>query len=1237
MSPGLTNSCPRLSFLPIGIAAVLLGAATAQTNPDPPEIAEIEKTVFASPPPNTSWDPASVGRELVMREIVEARERSRAVVRLSSGRILRVNASSKLKILPSLVQGGSPGLELQKGEIYLHSRDPGRAMEITTPVVVADPKGTQFRIRVENDGTTTFTMFEGTVALSNAHGKLTLASNEQGIIEPGKAPRRTARIDAKNTIQWCLYYPGVIHLEDIGLDPNAGGDLAAAVTAYRAGDLLGALVACPPDYQAKSEAQRIFHAAILLSVGQVKDARAQLSPVRADAPGRRAIEEMIDAVNFIERPAPHDPRTASEWLARSYYEQSRSRLEQALTAARKAADLAPGFGFAAVRVAELEFSFGRTRAAMEQLSRGLQLMPRNAQAYSLQGFMYSDWNCMEAARVSFETAIELDSALGTAWLGRGLCDIRGGKGEEGRRDLQTATILEPNRSLFHSYLGKAASQLGDNKSALEDLEFAKKLDPADPTPWLYSALVLQEQNRPNEAIAELDQSIDRNENRALYRSSFLLDQDLAVRSANLAKIYQYNGMREVAIREATRAVEADYSNPSAHLFLSNAFDALRDPDRILLRYETPWFNELLLFNLLSPVGGGPLSQFVSQEEYSKLLEADGTGGSITTDYRSTSEINTIASLFGTHGKFSYGIDYYHREDPGDRPNSELDLQEIYGQLKWQPSPDDIFYFLGKWATQEGGDNSQNYDNKAASLDFNFEEIQEPGLLLAGWNHRWAPGSNTLLLAGKLSFEQSLSDPSSQQQLIRRGTNGMVSEGFIDENTGEFTDPALANSITTGSDGKSVVYSQALLDAITPYLGSGALEGSPRPAPFDFKTRRKFDVYSAEIQQIEQWDQNTLIVGGRWQQGRIETDETLTSRDSSFGGFPDPASSQQVEAEFLRTGLYIYDYWNLLPNLTLIGGAAWDTMNHPDNFRNPPINDSQKDDEDLSAKFGFTYQPWNWVTIRGLAAGGMGGLSFDESVRLEPSQLAGFNQAFRTVLSESIAGSVEAPVYQIYGLSFEGDLASRTWWGASFGMIDQEVDRTRGVFTGYSLPGSHPNPVYFADGNQEELDYREESLGFTLNHLLGDQLAVGAGYHLARSELQTRNPELQDSTIVTANTTDQATLQQLSLYADWNTPSGFFAHAEVNGYFQRFGQDDSYDAARTAASNDTDPANDLPVRFGDDFIQLNAWAGYRFNRNLCELTAGVLNIGDTDYQLSPLNPYSDIARERTFFVLCRLSF
>jgi hypothetical protein len=688
-------------------------------------------------------------------------------------------------------------------------------------------------------------------------------------------------------------------------------------------------------------------------------------------------------------------------------------------------------------------------------------------------------------------------------------------------------------------------------------------------------------------------------------------------------------MREVAVREATRAVEADYTNASAHLFLANSFDALRDPDRVLLSHETPWFSELLLANLLSPVGGGPLSQFVSQQEYSKLMEADGIGGSLTTEWRSSSEIRATASVFGTQGNVSYGLDAYYRNDDGDRMNSAMELQELYGQLKWQATPDDVFYFLGKWAAQNNGDNFDTFNNQPLELGFDFEEHQEPGLLLAGWNHRWTPGSNTLLLLGRLGATQDLSNPNARQLLIQRDTTGMR-PGFIHTDASgddQFTDPALAGSVGKGPGG-SLAYSPALLQAIAPYLGSGNLYnpfGSPLGNDvFDFRTRREFEIYTAELQHILQTERNTLLVGGRWQEGTIDTEVRMSViRPTYAGGFSTPAADQHVESDYRRTGLYAYDYWRVLPRLTLIGGVAWDSIDHPANFRNPPVSEAQRDEDELSGKFGFTWVPTEWLTLRGAAAQGLGGLSFDESVRLEPMQVAGFNQAYRTVISESLVGSVEAPTYQTYGLSAEGRLPTRTWWGVTAGVIEQDVDRVLGVFTGYDAGVFPNNPAYFPDGTPQHLAYEEQSLALTLNQLVGDEFSIGAGYRATRSKLRSALTDLAGEP--GTRFTDEATLHEISLYGNWNSPKGFFAHLEGN-WFQ---QDLSDDPGRLALG--------AVPRSGDDFFQVNAWVGYRFNRNLCEISAGVLNIGGEDYQLSPLNPHAEIARDRTFFMLCRLSF
>src|SRR6185295_8152765 len=107
-------------------------------------------------------------------------------------------------------------------------------------------------------------------------------------------------------------------------------------------------------------------------------------------------------------------------------------------------------------------------------------------------------------------------------------------------------------------------------------------DAGDPTPWLYSALILHQQLRYNEAATELEKSAELNDNRRVFRSRLLLDEDRAVRSANLAAIYRDVGMDEVSVREAARAVTDDYANYSAHRFLAESFDALRDPTRFNL-------------------------------------------------------------------------------------------------------------------------------------------------------------------------------------------------------------------------------------------------------------------------------------------------------------------------------------------------------------------------------------------------------------------------------------------------------------------------------------------------------------------------------------------------------------------------------------------------------------------------------------------------------------------------------
>ena len=1211
------------------VAALPTGVARSQSA----TIVEVENIVQTSSGGKSAWNAASPGQSLAVADRIRTRQRSRATMALTGLYMVRLDQFTTLEITPRLVGTSKPTLDLLGGAAFIFSRERSGEIDVRLPAANAALRGTQLFAQALPGGKSRVQVLEGQVELSNAGGKLVLQSGQAGEVAPGQAPHRTAVLDATQILQWALYYPAVLDPDAPGLGGGETGAMAKSLSAYRRGNLLEAVAALPAQAPG-SPGARVYQAGVLLAVGRVDEARSLLAGVSRDDVGRQALERLIAAAQHRTADAwPVDSiTTAAAALAESYYLQSQGKLEPARAAALRATGLAPHNGYAWTRLAELEFSFARTKPARAAIEQAAALTPDNARTHALRGFILSADNRIADARAEFERTVRLDGGFGNGWLGLGLTKIKLGDLAGGRADLQTAATVEPTQSIFHSYLGKAMSHDKRPAEAAKDLALARRLDPNDPTPLLYAALENERNNRPNTAIADLEESIRLNDNRRLYRSEFLLDEDRAVRGANLARIYQNSGMKEVAVREATRAVESDYTNASAHLFLANSFDAMRDPNRVLLRYETPWFNELLLANLLSPVGGGPLSQFVSQQEYSKLLEADGIGGSFTTQWRSNSELQSSASVFGTHGNVSYGLDAYYRNDPGERPHAAMDLKELYGQLKWQATPDDILYFLGKWSAQASGDNFQNYANHSESPGFRFDENQRPGLLLAGWNHRWAPGSNTLFLGGWLSAEQSLTDPASNQLLIQRDTSGMH-PGFLQTNAldqEEFTDPALRNSVGAGADGHSLVYTPELLRAIAPYIGTGALETISNGV-FGFATRRTFDIGSAEVQHIWQTDHNTLLFGGRWQQGRIDTDATLTFIKPAYaGGFPLPAADQHYETDFRRIGLYLYDYWKVVPHFTLIGGVSWDSINHPDNFRNPPIDGTQQQDQRLCGKFGFTYEPSRDFTLRGMAASGMGGVTYDESVRLEPSQLAGFNQAYRTVISESLVGSVEAPYFQTCGLSAEGRFDTRTWWGASVNLIKQDVSRTLGTFTGYdsqafaSYDGmgnliQDQTLAYFPSGTTQHLDYREACLAVTLNQLIGSEFAIGLNYQLTRSELHTVYPQLRP--MPGSDLTDKATLQEVSLHGDWNSPAGWFAHAEANCYHQ---------------SLDDDPSRHLD-RAGDSFVQFNAWAGYRFDHNLCEVAAGVLNIGNTDYQLSPLNPYGQIPRDRTFFMVCRMSF
>ena len=438
-----------------------------------------EGKVEAAAAGSTDWLVARTNQTLHVGDRLRTGLHSRATVRLSNLTVLRVNELTTLQIQPPSAPGKQSALDLEKGAAYFFSRERPTEMEFRTPLASGAIRGTEFNLAVADDGKTEVTLIDGAVALTNQNGGVNLASGEQGIVEPGQAPAKTAGINALNIIQWCLYYPAVLNTDELNLTDAEKQSLADSLAAYRSGDLLAALADYPTNRANISDVEKIYFAQLLLAVGQVDQSETELSSIQSPLAG--ALREVVAAVKFQMLPSTNNYQLSTSLLADSYYLQSRSQLDAALAAARAAAQKAPDFGFAWERLAELEFSFGHTDAALAALEKGLQLSPRNAEAISLKGFLLAAQNKTKDARKFFEDAIAVDGALGNAWLGRGLVRIHSGDADGGLKDLQVAAVLEPNRSVLRSYLGKAFANKFDGARAEKELKLAQKLDPNDPT------------------------------------------------------------------------------------------------------------------------------------------------------------------------------------------------------------------------------------------------------------------------------------------------------------------------------------------------------------------------------------------------------------------------------------------------------------------------------------------------------------------------------------------------------------------------------------------------------------------------------------------------------------------------------------------------------------------------------------------------------------------------------------
>jgi tetratricopeptide (TPR) repeat protein len=682
------------------------------------QVFDAEGTVFI-PGPQLINIAAGSQFDVCAGESVSTGVRSRAGIRLiATNQNIRIDQNTTIRIVEQTPEAPRSVIELLQGIIRLFNPI-GRQLDVRTPFVTAGTEGTEFFVAYNPQTEETRAgVMEGLVRVTRAADNLLLSAG-QAAIAPRVGPLQRLDIVPADAVRWSIFYPPASWTlppaEEMALDAR----VARAWQAWRSGNLqafameLDAVppILPPPASPPITDARSLLRfASLLLIVGQVEEAEAAIAQAEL-LYGRAAVTPLVRPIAAVTGVAAcrslgagwplipalrsiiavarnqtndalalsdcamtaarefNDPSaTIAAAIARSYALQSAFRLPEARAILATVESANDPLVFA--RLAELDLSLGNNRTARLEAQRANQLAPALSLTSSILGYAALANYDFAAAETAFARAAAQDPGDPLPHLGLGLVAIRSGNLfsfgsrnlEAGRAELVIAVALNPENAVARSYAGRTYAELRLYQDAFREWALAESADPNDPTAPLYRAFAERALNRPIEALRDIERSIALNDNRAVYRSRLLLDQDLATRTTDLASVYRDLGFDQLALSQAYRSLNDDPANPGGHRFLSDTY--LTMP-----RHEIASDSELLQSLLLQPLNVQPLRPRLAREglgiielngpfrvgynEFSPLFSANGLSllGDAFGGNRGTYGENLVVS--GIHDNFTF--------------------------------------------------------------------------------------------------------------------------------------------------------------------------------------------------------------------------------------------------------------------------------------------------------------------------------------------------------------------------------------------------------------------------------------------------------------------------------------------------------------------------------------------------------------------------------------------------------
>jgi len=749
----------------------------------------VQGVVQAKRTGETQWTQVKLNDTFCAGDMLRVQEKSRAAVVLSNETVARLDQETSVTFT-GVQEKKVSLLDLLKGAAHFFSRIP-RSLRVTTPFVNGAVEGTEFFVKVDQSQTL-ISVFRGRVLAANDSGSLCLSSNQSALTKAGRAPETYTVARPRDAVRWAIYYPAVVdcRAEEFTGETVWQGKVRKSIRCYREGDLASTFSSIDGIPETVREPRfYIYRAGLLLTVGRVDEAGADIEKaLRLDSSNSRAfaLQAIIavsqnkkdEALELARKAANQDPKSSAARVALSYAYQANFQLQAALNSLQEAVALSPKNALAWARLSELSMSAGDLDKALEEAREAASLNPHLARTQTVLGYAYLAQIKTKDSKSAFEKAIELDQAAPLPRLGLGLAKIREGDLKPGRAEIEIAAGLDPNNSLIRSYLGKAFFDEKRDKQSNSQLAIAKELDPQDPTPWFYGAIRKQTINRPIEALHDLQKSIELNDNRVVYRSRLLLDEDLAARSASLGRIYNDLGFEQLALVEGWKSVNTDPSSYSAHRFLADSYAARP-------RHEIARVSELLQSQLLQPINITPVQPSLA-EGNTFIFEGAGPADPSYNEFNPLFLRNRLAlqasgvvggndiygdeiAQSGVWGRMSYSVGQFHYETDGFRENNDLeeDSYNVFVQMSLGHKTSMLAEYRDR--EDEYGDLTQKFDPDNYSPTLDTE--RDLDYLRLGFRHAFTPSSELIGFVAAHNLDASV-----EQSVI---TPGLINDVKLD--------------------------------------------------------------------------------------------------------------------------------------------------------------------------------------------------------------------------------------------------------------------------------------------------------------------------------------------------------------------------------------------------------------------------------------------------------------------------